>query len=153
MSDALLAYLHFLGVIALFATLLAERLLFRRDLPLAEQRRLVIIDLSYGAAATLVLVTGLLRVFTSAKGTAFYFGNPAFHGMGALFLVAALLSLYPTRRFVARWRALRAGNGAAFDAQVAVRISHIISIELVLLLLALGLAVLMARGIGANWLS
>jgi putative membrane protein len=153
MSAALFAYLHFLGVIALFATLFAERLLFLPGLSLAEQRRLVMVDLSYGAAATLVLVTGLVRVFTSAKGTAFYFGNPAFHAMGALFLVAALLSLYPTRRFVTRWRALRAGDVAVFDARVSVRISRVINIELALLLLALGLAVLMARGIGADWLS
>lgn len=153
MSAALLAYLHFLGVMALFATLFAECLLFRCDLPLADHRRLVMVDLGYGAAATLVLATGLVRLFASPKGTAFYFANPVFHGMGAVFLVAALLSLYPTRRFIVRWRALRAGDTTAFDTRVTIRIRRIINIELALLLVALGLAVLMARGIGADWLS
>jgi len=148
MSAALLAYLHFLGVAALFTTLAAERLLFRVDLPIAEHRRLVFVDLAYGGAATLVLVTGLARVFTSPKGTAFYFHNPLFHGLGAVFLVAALLSLYPTRRLITRWRALRAGDAASLDARVGGRVIVIFNLELVLLLLALALAVLMARGIG-----
>lgn len=148
MSAALLAYFHFLGVVALFAMLFAERLLFRGDLPLVEHRRLVMIDLSYGAAATLVLVTGLVRVFTSTKGTNFYFGNPVFHGMGAAFLVAALLSLYPTRRLIVRWRALRAGGATPLDDGASRRIRAILSLEMLLLLLALLLAVLMARGIG-----
>ena len=148
MINPLLAYLHYLGVVALFALLVAEMLLVRPDLELGGQRRLVWIDLSYGMAATVVLVTGLVRVFLPGKGMAFYFGNLSFHIMGALFLAAALLSLYPTRRLVARWRGLRAGGAAAFDASVTRRIRRIFRIELALLLLALWFAVLMARGIG-----
>jgi putative membrane protein len=150
-SSALLAYLHFVCVIALFACLFAERLLFRPDLALADQRRLVLVDLAYGAVATLVLVTGVVRVFTSTRGTGFYFGNPVFHGMGALFLAAALLSFYPTRRLVVRWQALRRGDAAPLSAAVSARIVGILHIEMVLLLLALGGAVLMARGIGSDW--
>lgn len=152
MSQALLAYAHFLGVAALFAALTAELLLYRPDLARETQRRLVFVDLGYGAAATLVLVTGLLRVFLGGKGAAFYFGNPAFHLLGATFLVAALLSFYPTRRFLVRRRAQRAGDDAALDAHVTLRIRRIMLAELVLLFVALWFAVLMARGIGSNWL-
>ncbi len=143
MTGILVAYLHFLGVAGLFAALVAELLLFRRDLALPGQRRLAVLDLAYGGIATLVLLTG--------KGTDFYFGNPVFHLMGALFLMAALLSLYPTRRFVARWWALRAGRSEPLTAAVGARIRRILWIELVLLAAAMLAAVLMARGIGLGY--
>jgi putative membrane protein len=145
-------YLHFVGVAALFALLFAEWLLYRPNLATAEHRRLVMIDLSYGVAATLVLVTGLVRVFTSGTGPMFYFKNPAFHLLGAAFLVAAVLSFYPTRTLLRRHKALRAGESAAIGAQASARIEKIFYAEFVLLLLAMLLAVLMARGIGYGWI-
>ena len=148
MTGILVAYLHFLGVAGLFAALAAELLLFRPDLALVDQRRLALIDLAYGGIATLVLVTGIARLFLSGRGLEFYFGNPVFHAMGGVFLLAALLSLYPTRKFIVRWRALRAGRGGVLDAAVGARIRRVLWLELVLLTLALLAAVLMARGIG-----
>jgi putative membrane protein len=147
-TGILVAYLHFLGVAGLFAALTAELLLFRPDLDLAAQRRLALLDLGYGGVATLVLVTGIARMFLTGKGVGFYFGNPVFHLMGGLFLLAALLSLYPTRKFVARWRALRIGRSEPLSALVAMRIRRILWVELVLLALAMWAAVLMARGVG-----
>lgn len=144
-------YLHFIGVAALFSLLFAEWLLYRPDLVPAEHKRLVMIDLSYGVSATLVLLTGLVRVFASGTGAGFYFRNPAFHLMGAAFLAAAVLSFYPTRNFLRRHKALQAGERAALDAETGNRIQKIIYAEFALLLLALLLAVLMARGIGYGW--
>lgn len=152
MTGVLLAYLHFVAVVALFSSLTAEMLLFRPDLALAEQRRLVFVDIGYGVAATVVLLTGIARLFATGKGLGFYFGNLVFHAMGAAFLAAALLSLYPTRRFIVRWRGLRAGAAAAFDRSVTMRIRRLFAAETALLLLALLGAVLMARGIGLDWL-
>lgn len=152
MTGVLFAWLHFAGLGALFATLFGEMLLFRPDLSLPDQRRLVFVDLAYGGAATLVLVTGITRLFTTGKGLDFYFANVVFHAMGAAFLIAALLSLYPTRRFIVRWRALRAGTASPLDAVVAARIRRIFRVELLLLTLALLFAVMMARGIGIGWL-
>lgn len=151
MTSALVAYFHFLGVVALFAMLFAEILLFRADLNLPAQRRLVIVDIVYGVAATLVLVTGVLRVYGPGVTPAQYFKNPAFHLMGAAFLVAALLSFYPTRRFLVRLRRLRGGDTTALDGTTAGRIERILYAELALLLIALWFAVLMARGIGYEW--
>lgn len=150
MSELVLAYLHSLGVGLLFAALFAELLLFRPDLGLAEHARVVRVDLGFGAAAALVLVTGVARVFLSGKGTAFYFDNLSFHALGTVFLVAALLSFYPTRQFMRRRQALRAGNTAPLSGRVTRRIQRILWTELLLLLLALWLAVLMARGIGIS---
>ena len=143
----LLVYLHYLGVAALFALLFAQILLFRPDLVLAEQRRLVFLDLAYGGAATLVLLTGLARVLLSGAAPGYYFRNPSFHLMGAAFLAAALLSLDPTRRFIVRWRTLRAADRTPLAGPVSARIVRIQLVELALLLVALWLAVLMARGL------
>jgi len=149
----LIEYLHFVGVVFLFAALFAEILLFRTDLGMDEQRRLVIVDIVYGVAATVVLVTGLLRVFGPGVAPAQYFRNPAFHLMGAAFLVAALLSLYPTRQFLLRLRRMRNGDRSVVDASTGIRIERILLVEQGLLLLALWFAVLMARGVGYDWLS
>ena len=63
MTELYLIYLHYLGVVALFALLFAQILVFRADLPVAVHRQLVFLDLADGVAATLVLVTGFLLVF------------------------------------------------------------------------------------------
>jgi putative membrane protein len=144
-------YLHFVGVAALFALLFAEWLLYRPDLAPAEHKRLVVIDLSYGVAATLVLLTGLMRAFTAGTGPGFYFKNPAFHLMGAAFLAAAVLSFYPTRNLLRRHKALQAGERAVIAADTSARIEKILYAEFGLLLLAMLLAVLMARGVGYGW--
>lgn len=150
MTELFLIYLHFLGVVALFSLLFAQILLFRADLPPAAHRQLVFLDLAYGVAATLVLVTGLLRVFLYGPGPGHYFQILGFNAMGAAFLVAALLSFYPTRHFILRWRAQRTGNVATLPEAVAVRIVRVQYAEFALLLLALWCAVLMARGSGVN---
>ncbi|HCU53767.1 MAG TPA: DUF2214 domain-containing protein [Gammaproteobacteria bacterium] len=142
----LVVYLHFLGVVTLFALLFAQILLFRPDLTQSGQQQLVALDLAYGAAATLVLITGLARVFAGGPGPGHYFGMLAFHFMGAAFLAAALLSLYPTRIFLVRRRALRAGRMEPLASATATRLVRIQYAELALLLLALWLAVVMARG-------
>lgn len=150
MTELYLIYLHYLGVVALFALLFAQILLFRADLPVAVHRQLVFLDLAYGVAATLVLVTGFLRVFVYGPGPGHYFGSLTFNLMGAAFLVAALLSFYPTRQFIVRWRAQRAGNAAPLPEAVAARIVRIQYAEFALLLVALWCAVLMARGSGVS---
>lgn len=150
MGTLFVIYLHFLGVVALFALLFAQILLFRPDLAPADHRRLTFLDLAYGGVATLVLLTGLLRLYLSGTGTGYYLSNPSFHLMGAAFLAAAVLSFYPTRRFVVRWQAQRAGRDVPIAPDVAARIARIQLIELALLVLALWFAVLMARGLWPN---
>lgn len=152
MGSIVVVYLHFLGIVALFALLFAQILLFRPDLAPAEHRRLTFLDLAYGGAATLVLATGVARLFLSGSPLDYYLSNPSFHLMGAAFLVAAVLSFYPTRHFVLRGRALRSGQSAPMAAGVAARIVRIQQAELVLLLIALWMAVLMARGLRIGYL-
>jgi putative membrane protein len=91
-------------------------------------------------AAGVVLAVGLLRVFYFEKGAAYYFHSGTFIAKLALFALVGLLSIYPTRKFIA-WR-------KAIDASSVPAIRRIIHLELVAVVLILLMAALMADGIG-----
>lgn len=145
--EPLLAYLHYLSIILLGAFLTAELIVCRPPLAPAQVRQLPRLDVVFFAAAILALATGLLRLFFYAKGLAFYLPNPAFGVKMALFVVIALLSIVPTRRFLGWRRALDAG-GAPPDADAVARVRRVLHVELALFALMPLMAVLMARGIG-----
>ena len=97
------AFLHHLAAFTLVSAIAIEFVLIRQEMNVALARRLAITDAVLGISAGVLLVVGLLRVFYFEKGAAFYFSNPAFMAKLALFLVVALLSIYPTIKFL-RWR-------------------------------------------------
>jgi len=146
-TDALLAYLHFFAIFGTFSLLAAELVLCRPGIRGDALHRLRKLDGAYGGLAALLLVSGLLRLFFGAKGSAFYLGNPVFHAKITLFVAVGLLSIAPTLRF-GRWSkaALRAPDEAPDTAAVGA-VRRMIHIELTLLALIPLLAVLMARGI------
>ncbi|HEY0662227.1 MAG TPA: DUF2214 family protein [Lysobacter sp.] len=143
--DLLLASLHHLLVFALIAMLVTESVLLRGAIDSATLQRLAKLDGGYGAAAGLLLVVGLLRVWLGIKGYDFYLHNPWFHAKLGAYVLVGLLSILPTVRFL-RWRkALRAD--AAFlppPAEVA-KLRGIVRFELVLIAAILVLAAAMAR--------
>ena len=63
MTSGIMAFLHHLAAFTLTAALIYEHTAFRRDLSLAEARRIQRMDLVYGVSAGFVLIVGLLRVF------------------------------------------------------------------------------------------
>lgn len=97
------AFLHHLAAFALVSAIAVEFVLIRQDMNVALAQRLAITDAVLGISAGVLLLVGLLRVFYFEKGAAFYFSNTAFMAKLALFLVVALLSIYPTINFL-RWR-------------------------------------------------
>ena len=111
-------------------------------------QRLAIIDLLYGLAAGVVLLTGLLRFAHFGKGIHFYLGNPVFYVKVGMFLLVALISLYPTRQFLSWRKMLKQGDLPPLDPPTIKRLRAVIRIELSLLIVIPLLAVLMARGIG-----
>jgi len=78
----------------------------------------------------------------------FYLGNPLFYVKVGMFLLVALISVYPTRRFLAWRKMLTQGDPPALDPHTVTRLRIVIRLELGLLLVIPLLAVLMARGIG-----
>ena len=141
----IVAWMHYVGIMLLMASLLGEHLLLKPEMDVAQARTLQRLDIVYGASATIVLVTGLLRMFLE-KGPAYYNHHIAFHILFGLFVIAALLSIYPTMVFL-RWRAdTKAGKGQQLAAAQFRKIQIIVRVEMTLLLLAPFFATWMAHG-------
>lgn len=148
MAAAIVAYLHYLSIFALFALLSIEHVLFKAPLDLSRARSLMITDIAYGICAGLVLLTGAARVLWFGKGIAYYMGNSLFHAKVGLFILAALLSILPTYVFF-NWRnAVRVGQVPVPSPRQVKLVTWSIRLELLLLLVIPLLATLMARGYG-----
>jgi putative membrane protein len=148
MNSAIMAFLHHLAAFTLVGTLIYEHTAFRKDITFAEARRLQRMDLVYGISAGFVLIVGLLRVFYFEKGAPFYAQNLFFWTKMAGFALVALLSIYPTIRFLS-WNKFFAKNQVPeISDQDAARIKLILRLELVAIAVILLSAALMARGIG-----
>ena len=147
--SALFAFLHFLAVFAIVATVFLEWQTMSRTPTLAEARRIQIADRWFGIFAMLVLVVGFLRVYYFEKGSAFYSSNPFFRAKLALFVGVGLLSIYPTIRFV-KWRAQTSQSQAPVVGESEYRrILVMLRLEVALLLAMALCASLMARGVGS----
>jgi putative membrane protein len=141
----IVAWMHYVSIMLMVASLLGEHLLLKPEMDVAQARTLQRLDIVYGASATIVLVTGLLRMFLE-KGPAYYNHHIAFHILFGLFVIAALLSIYPTMVFL-RWRAdTKAGRGQQLAAAQFRKIQMIVRVEMTLLLLAPFFATWMAHG-------
>jgi len=147
-TSALFAFLHFLAVFGVFATLFLEWQTMSSAPTHGEALRIQRCDRWYGQFAMLLVVVGLLRVYFFEKGKAFYFGNPVFNAKMTLFVLVGLVSIYPTMRFI-KWRAqTRQGAAPVVSATEYRRIMMSLRAELLLLLAAALWASLMARGVG-----
>jgi putative membrane protein len=132
-----MAFLHHLLAFALVAALVTELLLMKGELTPAVARRLARADMMLGISATLLLMVGLARVFWFEKGAAYYFQNAAFLAKLGLFIAVALLSIYPTIKFI-----------RGIDAASVPLIRRVIHLELAGVVLILLFAALMADGVG-----
>jgi putative membrane protein len=108
--DALLAWLHFLCIFTLVGALVAELVLYRREMSVARLMQLGQIDNLYGIAAGLVIVSGVLRVTLGLKGAAFYMHSPVFWTKMGFFVVVALLSIPPTIHYIRLKKSENAGK-------------------------------------------
>jgi putative membrane protein len=142
MEFVLVRYFHFLGILVLFAAIALEHMLVKREMTTQEIRRTAAVDLMVGISAGVVLLTGLSLWFLVGKPAEFYSSNPVFHTKVTLFVVAALLSIYPTV-FLLRNRRTSAPSTAVPRGVVMV-----IRVELLLLAAIPLLAALMAQGYG-----
>ncbi len=146
--DAILAYAHFISIILVVSTVIAEAVLCRPALTTEWAQRLGRIDLLYLVAAILALTSGLLRLFFGAKGSAFYINNPVFWIKMGLFIAAGLISIIPTLRFIRWTKTLRDRTVSVISPRELTSTARIIYLELVLLALIPLMATLMARGFG-----
>jgi len=149
--EILVAYLHYLSIIATGSFLTAELVLCRAAPPTGPTagyvRVLSRVDVGYFTAALAALATGVIRLFFYAKGVGFYLPNPFFHAKLGLYVLVAVISITPTVRII-RWsRALAQGGPPPTPADIR-GVRRLVHVELMLLALIPLMAVLMARGIG-----
>ncbi len=147
LTEALLAYAHFVAILTLAVFVTSEAALCRSEwLNAAVVRRLAVLDKVYVIAAIAVLVTGLARTWWGVKGTDWYWQQPWLHLKVTLFVAGGLMSIKPTRAFI-RWRkALDAGGSLPPDEEVrAVR--RLVMAQAHLLVLIPLFAALLARGV------
>jgi len=146
--NAFFAFLHHVAAFTLVSALAVEFALIRDELTVRRARSLQLADAAIGVSATVVLVVGLLRVFYFEKGSEYYFHSAPFIGKISLFVVIALLSIYPTVQFVSWTKFLRQGQLPDVSPANLRTIRAIIHWELAGIVLLILCAALMARGIG-----
>ena len=147
-SSALMAFLHHVAAFATVSALAVEVALFKPPLSLQQARRLQRTDNIFGAAAGAVLVIGLLRVAYFEKGPSYYWHDTFFIAKFTAFLIAALVSIYPTVVFLAWSRSLKAGIAPEISPERVRSVRLCLMLELTLILVILLCAALMARGFG-----
>lgn len=147
MSSALMAFLHHAAAFVLVAALAVEHVLFEPRPTLAAARRLMRLDMAYGAAAGTLLIVGFLRATHFEKGWAYYSANPYFLAKIAMFAAVALLSAYPTVVFLSWRKAVKAGKAPEVPVRKARLIALLMRAQLVLVIGILLCAAFMAKGI------
>ena len=148
--EAILDYLHFLAILTMVVFIASEAALCRVEwLNAAVVERLARIDMVYGIAAIAVLASGLARTWWGMKGTAWYWTNPLLHVKLTLFIIIAVISIFPTLTYF-RWRkALRANGTLPAEAEVR-KTRRLVMIQAHLIAVVPLVAVFLARGFGVR---
>ena len=145
---ALMAALHHLAAFTLVSALAVEVALFKAPVSVMAARRLQRTDLIFGITAALLLVVGLMRVFWFEKGPRYYWHDLYFLIKFGAFVIAALISIYPTVTFLAWTPALKTGNAPQVPVDQMRRVRTCLMLELTAIVIILPCAALMARGFG-----
>lgn len=146
-QSAITAYLHYLGFMIAFGALVIEGLTLKKDLSLAEAWRVVIADGIYGLSATLILITGILRVIYFGKGTDYYLNSSVFYIKVGIFILISVLSLYPTFSFLSWVKGLRNKQTPNLELSQVQRLTWLIRGELAGFVIIPLFAAILARGI------
>lgn len=147
-TSAIMAFLHHLAAFTVVGALVAEVVLFKPPLTVVQARRLQRADSIFGLAAVVLLVVGLLRVFFFEKGAGYYFADAFFLTKLVAFIVAAIISIYPTVLFLSWSKALKDGIAPDISADKIRRARMCLMWELTAIVVILFCAPLMARGFG-----
>jgi len=143
-TEILLRYIHFICILTIAGTLVAENSIIRKTMFRSDINKLARIDSVYGLAALALVAAGLtLWLGSYGKPADFYSHNPIFHAKLGLFAAVGIASIYPTVFFLKQ----RKGDPAD-TVTIPLIIIRLLRLELVLLAIIPLLAGLMAKGIG-----
>ena len=148
--EAILAYIHILAILSMVVFSSSEAAICRTEWMNARVvERLVRVDLIYGIAAVLVLLSGLARAYWGIKGGGWYWTNWLLHLKLGMFVVVALMSIKPTLMF-RRWRReLRATGAMPPDAQITDARKWVMIQAHIIAIIPIA-AVFLARGFGGK---
>jgi putative membrane protein len=148
LTGALVAFGHFLAFFTLTAATVLTLALIGGPMSVEVARRIRRADRVAGLSTVLLLLFGTLRVLYFEKGGDYYADNLFFQIKIVLFLLAALISIYPTTRFMGWKQALERGQPPVVTAAQIIKLKRALHWELVLVMGILLCASLMARGFG-----
>ncbi len=144
----LIASLHLVALAIGVGAVFARARSVRRVREAADLPSVFVADNLWGVAAILWLGTGVWRAFGGLeKGTAYYLSHPLFHAKLGLFIVVALLEIWPAMTLV-KWRRARTA-GMSVDLEKADALARISYLQLVLVVVMIFLATAIARGFWA----
>jgi putative membrane protein len=147
-TPAIMAFLHHLAAFTVVGALVAEVMLFKPPLTVAQARKLQRVDSVFGVSAGVLLVVGLLRVVYFEKGAGYYFSDAFFLTKFVAFLLAGVISIYPTVLFLSWSKALKQGVAPEMSAAQVRRARLCLMWELTAIVVILFCAPFMARGFG-----
>ena len=146
--SALVAYVHYLGIILCCGALIFERFILKINLSKNETISIIIADVIYGIAGLAILITGILRVKYYGQGGEFYTSNPIFWVKILLYILIGLISLYPTTTYILWAIPLSKNKLPIISDNLVKRFKLIIMTELIGFAVIPFFATLMSRGIG-----
>ena len=145
----ILASIHLLALGIGLAAIWARTRALRRPLDVAALRRVFLADSWWGIAALLWIGSGLWRLFAETeKSLGYYLGNHFFYAKMSLFVLVLAFELWPLVTLI-RWR-IALTRGELPDTSRAGALAVISMIETILVVLMLGFATGMARGLGVR---
>ncbi|MGB5867064.1 MAG: DUF2214 family protein [Arcobacteraceae bacterium] len=97
MEEIVVRYLHFIGIMSLASTLVMQHLILSNQMTQKELKKIIFLDIIYAISAFITLGAGLMLWLSIGKEASFYSTNWVFHVKLTLFIVMALLSIYPTK--------------------------------------------------------
>ena len=145
MLYTLFRYFHFFAIIVFAGALIIENMAIKPTINGEDARNLARVDTIYGISATLVFAMGLALWLWIGKPGEFYTDNPLFQGKVLLFIIIAIISVYPSAFFI------KHRNSQSEKIQVPRVIPILLKIEMIILLVIPILAYLAARGIGIQY--
>ncbi|EHL21179.1 MULTISPECIES: DUF2214 family protein [unclassified Acidovorax] len=144
--EAILAALHLVAILTFVVFLSSQAALCRTEwMNAAVVERLVRLDVIYGAAALVMIGSGLARLFWGIKGVSWYVSQPLFHIKITIVVVMAILSIWPSIMF-RRWRRNLQASGALPDELEVKKVRRLVMIQSHVLPVVAVIAVFWARG-------
>ena len=145
---ALVAYGHYISLVGVVATLVAERLTIKPNMTPEEEDFLAAADIGYGIFGALIAYTGYLRAVQYEKGFDFYSHEPLFWLKVAFVGIWGASSFFNTVTIIRRAVDKRNGKFEPMGEKLAKRMIQICNAELVAVAIIPLTATFMARGVG-----